>query len=131
MNHHRCRLLLVDHHERVRDALRDLLSSYDGIEVIAEAADGEEAIIQVASCKPEIIVMDIDMPRMNGIQATSVIKKSRQEIAIIGLCLVHDTYTVEAFLKAGGLAVVSKQRFDDLYPTIQRACVTRRQGPSA
>jgi DNA-binding LytR/AlgR family response regulator len=47
--------------------------------------------------------MDINMPRMNGIQATNVIKKSRKETAIIGLCVVHDPYTIEAFLKAGGL----------------------------
>ena len=125
MTTHRCRLLLVDDHEAMRDAMRDLLSSYGGLEVIGEAGDGEEAVIQVASCKPEIIVMDIDMPRMNGIQATNVIKKSRLDITIIGLCLVHDTYTVEAFLKAGGIAVVSKERLDDLYPTIQRACIDR------
>ena len=94
MNTHRYRVLLVDDHERFRDALRELLSSHEDIEVIAEARDGEEAIIQFASCQPDIILMDINMPRMNGIQATNVIKKSRKETAIIGLCVVHDTYTV-------------------------------------
>jgi DNA-binding NarL/FixJ family response regulator len=69
--------------------------------------------------------MDINMPRMNGIQATNVIKKSRKETAIIGLCVVHDIYTVEAFLKAGGLAVVSKSRLDDLHSMIQRACANK------
>ena len=56
MNTHRCRLLLVDDHERTREALRNLLASHDHLEVIAEAGDGEEAIIRVASCEPEIIV---------------------------------------------------------------------------
>lgn len=129
MNTHRYRVLLVDDHERFRDALRELLSSHEDIEVIAEARDGEEAIIQFASCQPDIILMDINMPRMNGIQATNVIKKSRKETAIIGLCVVHDTYTVEAFLKAGGLAVVSKERLNDLHSMIQRACAGRTSEP--
>jgi DNA-binding NarL/FixJ family response regulator len=54
--------LLVDDHDQMRDALRLLLSSFGDIEVIGEARDGEEAIIQMASCQPEIILMDITMP---------------------------------------------------------------------
>jgi DNA-binding NarL/FixJ family response regulator len=130
MKSHSCRVLLVDDHDQIRDALRLLLLSYGDIEVIGEARDGEEAIIRTASCQPEIIVMDINMPRMNGIQATTIIKKSRKQTAIIGLCVIQDTYTIEAFLKAGGLAVVSKQRLEDLRPTIQRACVNRSTAPS-
>jgi DNA-binding NarL/FixJ family response regulator len=131
MNTHRCRVLLVDDHDPIRDALRTLLSAYEDVEIIGEARDGEEAIIRVASCHPDIILMDINMPRMNGIQATSVIKKSRKEMAIIGLCVVHDTYTIDAFLKAGALAVVSKERLDDLHGMIQRACAYRVSVPRA
>jgi DNA-binding NarL/FixJ family response regulator len=120
-------VLLVDDHDPMREALRTLLASFEDLEVIADARDGEEAIIQVASCEPDIILMDMNMPRMNGIQATTIIKKSRKDIAIIGLCLIHDTYAIEAFLKAGGLAVVSKERLDELYSTIHRACPNRRQ----
>ena len=127
MNTHKCRILLVDDHERIRDALRKLIASYTDVEIVAEAGDGQEAITQAASCQPEIILMDINMPRMNGIQATTVIKKSSKSTAIIGLFTVHDTYTTEAFLEAGGLAVVSKMRPDDLRSTIRRACAHRRQ----
>jgi|SRR5689334_23176570 DNA-binding NarL/FixJ family response regulator len=130
MTRHRCRVLLVDDHGPMREALRALLGSYEDVEVIAEARDGEEAIISVASCQPEIILMDINMPRMNGIEATAIIKKSRKEAAIIGLCMIHDTYAIEAFLKAGALAVVSKDRLDDLHSTIRRACAQRRYLPS-
>jgi|SRR5689334_4821969 len=130
MNTHKCRILLVDDHERMREALRQLLASYDDVEVIAEATDGEEAIIRVASCQPDMILMDINMPRMNGVQATAIIKKSRRDTVIIGLCLVDDTYAIEAFLKAGAIAVVSKDRVHELYATIQRACANRRQVPS-
>jgi DNA-binding NarL/FixJ family response regulator len=130
MDTYKCRVLLVDDHEQMRKALCSLLASYEDLEVVAEASDGEEAIIQVAFCQPDIILMDINMPRMNGIQATTIIMNSRKDTPIIGLCLVEDTYAIEAFLKAGALAVVSKERLDDLYPTIQRACATRRQVPS-
>jgi DNA-binding NarL/FixJ family response regulator len=125
MKHHTCRILLVDDHDHFRDALRSLLSSYGDIQIIGEAKDGEEAIIETASCQPEIILMDINMPRMNGIEATTVIKKARKETAIIGLCVDHDSYTIEAFLKAGGIAVVSKARLEDLGPLIRRACAYR------
>jgi DNA-binding NarL/FixJ family response regulator len=64
---------------------------------------------------------------MNGIEATTIIKKSRQETAIIGLCVDHDSYTIEAFLKAGGLAVVSKARLEDLRSMIQRACASLQE----
>ena len=125
MNTHRCRVLLVDDHEKIREALRKLLASYEDVEVVAEAGDGEEAIIRAASCQAEIILMDINMPRMNGIQATTIIKKAPTATTIIGLCVVHDPYAIEAMLKAGALAVVSKERLDDLYSTIQRACASR------
>ena len=131
MTSHRCRILLVDDNERVRESLRSLLAPHDDIEIVGEASDGEEAIIQVASCQPEIILMDINMPRMNGIQATNIIKKSPKETAIIGVSVVDDGYAIEAFLKAGGLAVVSKERLNDLHSTIQRACASRASVPSA
>jgi DNA-binding NarL/FixJ family response regulator len=129
MTTHRCRVLLVDDNERVRESLRSLLAPHDDIEIVGEASDGEEAIIQVASCQPEIILMDINMPRMNGIQATNVIKKSPKETAILGVSMVDDGYAIEAFLKAGGLAVVSKERLGDLHSTIQRACANKASVP--
>jgi DNA-binding NarL/FixJ family response regulator len=131
MTPHRCRIRLVDDNERVRESLRSLLAPHEDIEIVGEASDGEEAIIQVASCQPEIILMDINMPRMNGIQATNVIKKSPRRTTIIGVCLVDDGYAIEAFLKAGGLAVVSKERLNDLHSTIQRACGNRASVPNA
>jgi len=127
----KCRMLLVDDHERIRGALRNLLASYDDIEIVGEARDGEEAIKRAGSCQPDVILMDINMPRMNGIEASGVIMKSWEDTIIIGLCVVQDSYTTEAFLKAGALAVVSKERIDDLYSTIQRACENRRTSDAA
>ena len=129
MTPHKCRVVLVDDHEPMRKALRVLLASFDDVELVGEARDGEEAIQQVASCQPDVILLDIRMPKMNGIEAANVIRKSWKDTVIIGLCLVDDTYTTEAFLKAGALAVISKERLDDLHSTIQRACVKRMSAP--
>ena len=129
MTPHRCRVLLVDDHERMREMLRNLLASFEDVELVGEASDGEEAIQGVAACQPDIILLDIRMPKMNGIEAANVIRKSWKDTVIIGLCLVDDTYTTEAFLKAGALAVISKERLDDLHSTIQRACVKRMSAP--
>jgi DNA-binding NarL/FixJ family response regulator len=118
----RCRILLVDDHAPIRDALRSFLSSYDDVDIIGEAADGQEAIDMVEACQPDVVLMDINMPRRNGIEAANVIKKSRDNTVIIGLCVVQDSYTLDAFMRAGATAVVSKDRLSDLHSTIQRAC---------
>jgi DNA-binding NarL/FixJ family response regulator len=127
----KCRVLLVDDHERIRDALRKLLAFHEDIEIIGEAGDGKQAIELVAACRPDVVLMDIYMPKMNGIQASGMIMKSWEDTIIIGLCVVQDTYTTEAFLKAGALAVVSKERIEDLYSMIQRACENRRTSDAA
>jgi CheY-like chemotaxis protein len=126
---HRCRVLLVDDHEGIRDTLRKLLTAYEDVQVVGEARDGAEAIQRVASCQPDIILLDVNMPNMNGIEAATFIRKLWTDTIIIGLCVVHDTYITEAFLKAGALAVVSKARLEDLHSTIQRACVNRLSAP--
>lgn len=129
MPRHRCRILLVDDHPQVRLALRTLLTPHDDVNIIAEAVDGKQAIEMAESCRPDIVLMDINMPRMNGIEAAGISKKRRQETVIIGLCVVQDAYIVDAFLKAGATAVISKDRFDDLYSTLQRACMWKVSPP--
>jgi DNA-binding NarL/FixJ family response regulator len=126
---HKCRVLLVDDHPQVRQTLRTLLLPHEDVQVVAEAADGMEAIEMIGSCHPDIVLMDINMPRMNGIEAAGIIKKSWTETVIIGLCVVQDAYIVDAFLKSGATAVISKDRFDDLYGTIQRACLKKVSSP--
>jgi DNA-binding NarL/FixJ family response regulator len=114
--------MIVDDHAPFREAVQNLLSLHDDLQVIGEAADGREAIQMVESCQPDVILMDIRMPRMNGVEASSFITKSRHDAIIIGLCMVPDRYTVDAFMKAGATAVVSKDRLENLHSTIQRAC---------
>ncbi len=119
---HRCRILLVDDHAAVRVALRNLLNAYDDLEVIGEAEDGAQAIELTQASRPDVVILDLSLPRMNGLAVASEIRKIEPGARILGLCAIQDPYTTEAFLKAGALAVISKERIDDLHPTIQRAC---------
>jgi DNA-binding NarL/FixJ family response regulator len=121
----KCRIVIVDDHAPFREAVRILLSLHDDLQVIGEAADGREAIEMVENCRPDVILMDIRMPRMNGVEASSLITKSRSDAIIIGLCVVPDRYTVDAFMKAGAAAVISKDRLENLHSTIQQACKTK------
>ena len=117
---HRCRILLVDDHVPIRIALRRMLTCYDNVHVVGEACDGKQAIELVPLFQPHVVVMDYYMPRMNGIEAARIMKKSWQEIAIIGISMAPDTFVTDAFLKAGASAVVSKDQVDHLYSTINK-----------
>jgi DNA-binding NarL/FixJ family response regulator len=122
MQLHTCRILLVDDHAPIPEALRSLLSSYEDLQIVGEAADGQEAINVVEACQPDVVLMDINMPGMNGIEASNLIKKSWDTTVIIGLCAVRDSYTIDAFMRAGASAIVSKDRLDDLHSIIRQAC---------
>ena len=79
------RVLVVDDHELMRQSLRRLIKTYRNMEVVGEADDGLEAIEAVTVLRPDVVLMDIDMPRMNGIDATKRIKATFPSTAIIGL----------------------------------------------
>ena len=117
----KCRVLLVDDHVPIRIALRRILTGYDDVHVVGEACDGKQAIEVVPLYQPHVVLLDYYMPRMNGVEAARHMEEHWQEIAIIGLCVALDTSITDAFLKAGALAVISKDQVDHLYSTIQQA----------
>ena len=105
----RIRVLLVDDHETVREGLRLLLDSQADMEVVAEASDGRAAVEFNERLRPQVIVMDLSMPEMNGLQATQAIKKSHPETAIVALTRHDDAPFMDELKKAGASAYVLKQ----------------------
>src|SRR6185503_15357311 len=105
----RIRVLLVDDHETVREGLRLLLDSQADMEVVAEASDGRAAVEFNERLRPQVIVMDLSMPEMNGLQATQAIKKSYPETAIVALTRHDDAPFVDELKNAGASAYVLKQ----------------------
>jgi len=114
------RVLLVDDHAMVRQGLRSLLDSYPDIEVAGEASNGEEALACVATYQPAIVVMDINMPKMNGIEATAAIRARYPETIVIGLSVQTGGEMQQAMLKAGAATLLNKEAaVEQLYQTIQ------------
>jgi PAS domain S-box-containing protein len=121
------RVLLVDDHVMVRQGLRSVLDSYADVEVVGEAADGEEAVASVDRLQPSIVVMDINMPRKNGIEATAEIKARDPEVIIIGLSVNTAGDLQAAMLQAGAAMLLTKEAaVEELYAAIV-AQITARQ----
>jgi len=103
------RVLLVEDHETVREGLRLLLDSQSDMEVVAESWDGRAAVDYNGRFRPDVVVMDLSMPDMNGLQATQTIKKSHPDTAIVALTRHDDAPFVDELKKAGASAYVLKQ----------------------
>ncbi|GMV51205.1 MAG: PAS domain S-box protein [Nitrospira sp. NTP2] len=106
----RLRVLLVDDHAMVRQGLRSVLENYQDLEVVGEAGDGETAVSLAASLKPDVVVMDINMPRVDGIEATRRILSSDHTVVVIGLSVQNEHHVEEAMLAAGAAVFVTKER---------------------
>jgi DNA-binding NarL/FixJ family response regulator len=102
------RILLVDDHPLVRNGLRALLSSMTEMMVVGEATNGEEAIIQAAELQPDIILMDLHMPGLNGIEATRRILQVSPRIGILVLTMLEDDASVFAAMRAGARGYLLK-----------------------
>lgn len=102
------RILIADDHTLFRDGLRALLGSVADTEVIGEAASGEEAIVQAASLSPHVVLMDIQMPGMNGIEATLRILQANPAVGIVVLTMFEDDDSVFAAMRAGARGYVLK-----------------------
>ena len=106
----------------VRQGLRCALEAYPSIEVVGEASDGQEVLTCIEKVRPTVVVMDIVMPKMDGIAATRIIKAQYPQIAVVGLTREPKDYTVYSMKKAGASEVVDKKNaVDGLYGAIRRA----------
>lgn len=98
MNESAIRILLVDDHTIVRQGLAKVLEAEEGFSVVGEARDGREAVSRVEQLKPDVVVMDITMPMLNGVEATRQIKKSHPRIKVIILSMhSHNRFISELF----------------------------------
>ncbi len=103
------RVLLAEDHTIVRKGLRSLLDKETGIEVVGEAEDGREAIVKAEELHPDVVVMDIAMPGLNGLEATRQIKKRFSDIKIIILTMhANEEYILQS-LKAGASGYLIKK----------------------
>ena len=119
------RVLLVDDHAMVRQGLRSILDGYPNLDIIAEAGDGEEAITLARLLKPDLVVMDVNMPRLDGIEATRRIREELPATYVVGLSVNEAEHIVKSMRAAGASAFLTKESAaDHLYETI--GAVTRK-----
>jgi DNA-binding NarL/FixJ family response regulator len=102
------RVLLVDDHALVRGGLRALLASESAISVVGEATDGSEAISRALELEPDVILMDLHMTAINGIEATRQILRAQPRIGILALTMLEDDDTVFAAMRAGARGYLLK-----------------------
>jgi DNA-binding NarL/FixJ family response regulator len=95
------RVLIADDHAVLREGLKALLSLADDIEVVGEAADGEQAIEQVRALRPDLVLMDVSMPGLGGLEATLAIRRENADVKILVLTQYDDAEYVRRFLQAG------------------------------
>jgi len=114
------KILLADDHVVVRQGTRELLEREQDMRVVAEAGDGEEAVRMAAEHRPDVAIMDISMPRLNGIEATRQIKAAQPGTAVLVLTAYDDDQYVFALLEAGAAGYLLKNvRADELVRAIR------------
>ena len=119
---HRVRVLVVEDLAIVREGFRSLLQNFPNLVVVGEADNGEDALQKAGTLKPNVVLMDVNMPKMDGVTATRMIKQNYPEIAVVGLTADAPEYVRYSMVKAGAFEVVMKgQTVGELYSTIQRA----------
>ena len=115
------RVLLVDDNFMVRQTMRDILQRHPDIEVVGEASDGDEAVAYVGMLQPVLVVMDMNMRKMDGIRATRSIKTEYPHVLVLGYSADPKDYNVSAMKQVGAFEVLQKDdAMKDLYGAIQR-----------
>src|SRR5947207_449360 len=109
----RISVLLVDDHEVVRQGLRALLEAQPDMEVVAEAKDGQQAIALAHEKTPDVVVMDISMPKMNGLQATREIMRTVPTTKVLVLTSYDDDDCVVQMTQAGAVGYLTKRSASD------------------
>jgi NarL family two-component system response regulator LiaR len=118
------RVMIVDDHDMVRSGLSVFLEAFDDLELVGEAADGEEAIRLCAELQPHVVLMDLVMPEMDGIAATRAIRQADPTVQVIALTSFNDQDLVQGALQAGAVGYLLKNAsIDELADAIRSARV--------
>ncbi len=138
------KLLVVDDHTIMRDGIRALLTIHDDVDIVGEASEGTEAIKMARELNPDVVIMDIAMPVMDGLEATRRITKNNPKTKVLMLSQYNDKKYVLAAVKAGASGYVSKVALGDeffnairilhsggsyLYPEAARAVIEGLRSP--
>lgn len=102
------RVLIVDDHRVVREGLSAILETKEEIEIVGEAKDGSEAVEKARQLLPDVIVMDVSMPGMNGVEATRIIKREMPNIGIVALTMYEDQQYIFDLVRAGATGYLLK-----------------------
>ena len=103
------RILLADDHETVREGLKMIIGAQDDMEIVAEVGDGLAAIEQAEKLQPDVVVMDISMPKLNGLKATQKLKQCCPDVKVLALTRHKDDGYLQQILRAGASGYVLKQ----------------------
>ncbi len=118
------RIILADDHPLLRQALRDVLEKQPDFEVIAEAGDGEEAVQLATELMPDVVIMDISMPKLNGLEATKLIKAKGLSISVLVLTVHSDSEHILGIIRAGAGGYLTKSVYGDEVIHAVRALVS-------
>ena len=125
------RILVADDHGIVRSGIRLLLERQPDLEVVAEAADGVEAVEQALASRPDLCILDVGMPRMTGLQAAREIRSHAPQTTVLILSMHDDEQYLFEALKAGASGYVLKREADQdlVVGALAEACASVRPGP--
>ena len=122
MKHHRTSILIADDHEVVRNGIRSYLETLSDFQVVGEASSGEEALLMVAELIPDIVLLDLIMPGMDGIETTRRIKQTSPRTQVVVLTSYHEDVHIFPALKAGAIAYILKDmKMEKLSEVLHRA----------
>ena len=103
------RILLADDHVTVREGVKMIINAQKDMEVVAEAADGRGAVAEAQAVRPDVVVMDVSMPRVNGLKATEMLNECCPEVKVLALTRHQDDGYLQQLLRAGAAGYVLKQ----------------------
>jgi two-component system nitrate/nitrite response regulator NarL len=115
------RVLIADDHALVRDSVRAILANERDMEIVATAGDGQEAVDLFDSYGPDVVVMDISMPKMDGIHATELIHQHKESAGIVILSMHVNAALVQQAIRMGARGYVLKRQATDELPKAIRA----------